>query len=133
MKKYIAIIIVLFLSSCCKPILETCELLKNTTNDEIEIRIYTNDALTSIIIAPKSVEQANFNQSNFASFADSAEVYVKGVYQQTHYGHTIDKIPESDKVLAFQNPKNLLNHNNFQMTRESLPCDGSRSTYTYSF
>lgn len=131
-KNYTLILLVLFLSSCCKAIFETKTLYSNTTDNNIEIRTYNKGEFNTSFIDAKSVTIASFISYDYGISVDSLRLFINGVYQQTHYAAGIKKSVSSNVVL-FEDAKNLLNFANYQMTIKKLSCDGRQTTYTYSF
>lgn len=124
---------VFFLSSCCKPIVEISTLYNNSTNDEIELRVYNNGSFNTDYVKPKSLTNAFLASHQYGIFADSITVFVNGKYQQTHYAASFKKSSNEPQFVSFEDPKNLLNFVNYQKTIEELSCNSSRTKYIYNF
>lgn len=126
------IIVLLLLSSCCKAIFENETFLNNTTNNKIELQLYYNGISTLNVVEAKSKSTAYFRLP-YSVPVDSIMLYINGVHMQTQYNTTINKVSVNAKVVQFKDPRNLLNIDNYQIVRKSLACNGSLTTYTYSF
>jgi hypothetical protein len=125
------LIIILVLSSCCKANIDYETTFINPTKDKIELRFFNASELTVSFIEANSTIISVYKRP--FDIADSVQVFVKDVKQQTHYARTINKPIVGTNILPFAHYKNLLNMNNYQSTRKELACGGSFTKYTYSF
>ncbi len=98
--------------------------------ERIELRLYKSGTFTSSFVEAKSTSIAPFL---LPYPADSIQVFIKDTHRQTHYSRIINKPSQSEKFLQFDNPRNILNINNYEVTREELSCNGSHTKYYYSF
>ena len=128
------LMIILILSSCCKATFQAETFFNNTTNDKIELRVYSDGISTSSYIEAKATYVTPFwFPYGAGSPADSVQVFVKDIKQQTHYSRVINKPAVSANILPFAHYRNLLNMDNYQTMRKELACGSSYTKYTYNF
>lgn len=137
MRKFFLIVVlgllVLAIPSCCKPDISFRAILKNTTDQEIELSYFENfGQVTYNIIKGKSETITNMSPPTLG-FIDSVLVFSNGNLQEIHYGKNIKKTISNGKIISYINLRNLLNESNYQKSRKELQCNGSSTTYSYTF
>lgn len=133
MKNYLVILTILFLTSCCKPVIEEQTLYHNTTDKKIELRAYNKGLFNTSFIEPNVTTMAYFVSAERGIAVDSILLFIDNKLSETHYSVSIKKPVAANSIFGFEDPKNLINFANYQKTVEQLSCNGRITKLVYTF
>ena len=116
-------------AGCCKAIISSSSILKNNTENDIEVRYYTGNDFKSINIKKKS--EKGFDE--FAYFNFDSILVSNGAYTRINYPQNSPNAVSGPNTVLYNDPGSLFNPASYTSHKTELKCDGSHTEISYKF
>lgn len=119
------------ISSCCKPIINFQEVIKNESNRSIElIRFRNGIEVSSVALAPSLKVVTDIIRD---ATEDSTIVVYDNTVRAVYYSSVLKTPGTNLKAIKADDPRSFYNANSYQVTKKDFRCGGSSTISTFSF